>query len=180
MFGLRRGSVPILCNNKQLLVAPSLHEVLVRFAYDHDDNRRATFLSTLPSNGSIDEATLPDNTNIWTLLTTPSMWLWVDQVCINQKDEVAKSCQIPLIKHIYKCALTTILWMGVQTLESKTTLCAAQVFFDAFRRYVAAGDTLKLIPVTPREILDLDLAMPSDSDREQVAAFLRQGWFSRL
>jgi hypothetical protein len=38
--------------------------------------------------------------------------LWVDAVCINQKDNDEKSKQIPLMKYIYHHATQVVIWLG--------------------------------------------------------------------
>jgi len=38
--------------------------------------------------------------------------LWVDAVCINQKDNNEKSKQIPLMRDIYACARSVLIWLG--------------------------------------------------------------------
>ena len=45
--------------------------------------------------------------------------LWVDAVCINQKDIGERSCQVPLMQSIYSQAKHTIVWFGPETELSK-------------------------------------------------------------
>ncbi|XP_014551287.1 hypothetical protein COCVIDRAFT_113303 [Bipolaris victoriae FI3] len=40
--------------------------------------------------------------------------LWVDAICINQKDEEEKSFQVAMMRDIYKCAAKVIFWLGEQ------------------------------------------------------------------
>jgi hypothetical protein len=40
------------------------------------------------------------------------VWLWVDAICINQKDNVEKSHQIPKMPDIYGHAWTVTIWIG--------------------------------------------------------------------
>jgi hypothetical protein len=40
------------------------------------------------------------------------VWLWVDAICINQKDSVEKSHQIPKMPDIYGHAWTVTIWIG--------------------------------------------------------------------
>ncbi|CAG9983976.1 unnamed protein product [Clonostachys byssicola] len=39
--------------------------------------------------------------------------LWVDQICINQKDEVEKGHQVSMMGDIYRCAHQTLVWLPV-------------------------------------------------------------------
>lgn len=38
--------------------------------------------------------------------------IWADQICINQKDKDEKSCQIRLMKQIFKSAYMVFTWLG--------------------------------------------------------------------
>ncbi|KAF7560263.1 hypothetical protein G7046_g3888 [Stylonectria norvegica] len=44
--------------------------------------------------------------------------LWIDAICLNQKDEMEKAKQIPLMRNIYKMAAAVEIWLGP---ESHTT-----------------------------------------------------------
>jgi hypothetical protein len=46
------------------------------------------------------------------LKTTPHKALWIDAICINQKDLVEKSAQLLLMGSIYRKASTTIAWLA--------------------------------------------------------------------
>jgi hypothetical protein len=47
----------------------------------------------LSFNKRIGDAPFPNGMSIWPLLAASSVWHWVDQVCINQKDKMEMSCQ---------------------------------------------------------------------------------------
>ncbi|EXK81565.1 hypothetical protein FOQG_13983 [Fusarium oxysporum f. sp. raphani 54005] len=49
-------------------------------------------------------------------------WLWVDQLCINQADEVEKSHQVHQMHHIYREADQVIAWLGNGD-ESSDLIC---------------------------------------------------------
>ncbi|KAM5369039.1 hypothetical protein ACJZ2D_009242 [Fusarium nematophilum] len=50
-------------------------------------------------------------------------WLWVDQLCINQTDEVEKSHQVHQMHNIYKDADQVIAWLGPAD-ESSDLICS--------------------------------------------------------
>ncbi|KAH6842309.1 heterokaryon incompatibility protein-domain-containing protein, partial [Chaetomium sp. MPI-CAGE-AT-0009] len=41
-----------------------------------------------------------------------SVWLWIDQICINQKDHVEKGNQVSLMGSIYAGAEQVVVWLG--------------------------------------------------------------------
>lgn len=45
----------------------------------------------------------------------PHRPLWIDAICINQKDMNEKAIQIPLMRHIYSRAACVVVWMGPST-----------------------------------------------------------------
>ena len=48
--------------------------------------------------------------------------LWVDAICINQKDIAEKSRQIPLMEDIYGDADSALVWLGEESLNSTTAM----------------------------------------------------------
>ncbi|RSM08126.1 hypothetical protein CEP52_004837 [Fusarium oligoseptatum] len=51
-----------------------------------------------------------------------SFTIWVDAVCINQRDNDEKSAQIPLMEEIYTWAEAVYIWLGPSTERTKTAL----------------------------------------------------------
>ncbi|KAF1977645.1 HET-domain-containing protein, partial [Bimuria novae-zelandiae CBS 107.79] len=39
-------------------------------------------------------------------------WLWIDQLCINQDDEVERSQQVSIMHGIYGNGKRTLIWLG--------------------------------------------------------------------
>ncbi|CAG7565658.1 unnamed protein product [Fusarium equiseti] len=48
-------------------------------------------------------------------LSRPGHYLWVDGICINQKDLTERSTQVAIMDHIYNGAFETIVWLGTST-----------------------------------------------------------------
>lgn len=47
-----------------------------------------------------------------------SFTIWIDAICINQKDEVEKTQQLQFMHRIYTLAHTTYVWLGTGTEET--------------------------------------------------------------
>ncbi|KAF2649452.1 hypothetical protein K491DRAFT_610731, partial [Lophiostoma macrostomum CBS 122681] len=63
--------------------------------------------------GSLFEATRSLHTALTNLrLPNAVRTMWVDAICINQKDDVEKSRQVPLMGKIYSLAKKVVVWVG--------------------------------------------------------------------
>lgn len=45
--------------------------------------------------------------------------LWVDAICINQKDKSERNNQVSLMKEVYHAASSVIVWLGVEDLDTE-------------------------------------------------------------
>ncbi|KAG5801810.1 hypothetical protein H9Q74_014141 [Fusarium xylarioides] len=64
----------------------------------------------------------------------PARPLWIDAICINQKDDDEKSAQIPLMTQIYSQASQAIFWMGQSNFMVDTFLDAAPTIARRVKR----------------------------------------------
>lgn len=76
--------------------------------------------------------------NLYTAITTfryarRPRRLWIDAVCINQKDDAEKSAQVKLMPRIYRCSARVLAWIGESTEESE----AAFGLFKQLARYIS-------------------------------------------
>jgi hypothetical protein len=53
----------------------------------------------------------------WELEST--LWIWADQVCINQSDEVEKTQQVLMMREIYESSAWTYAWLGLSPAVSE-------------------------------------------------------------
>lgn len=82
--------------------------------------------------------------------------LWIDALCLNQKDTTEKAKQIHFMSDIYKAARRVHIWLGDQRIET------ARKAFSVIRR------------------LDLTHELCTDSDDfASLVALFRRSWFSR-
>lgn len=71
--------------------------------------------------------------------STDKWTLWVDSVCINQKDAKEKNSQVTAMRHIYKKAGFTWIWLGKEYDDSTLGLTFAEECCDAYRK-LASGE----------------------------------------
>ena len=105
-----------------------------------------------------------------------SVFLWIDQICIDQNNTLEKEKQIPLMGMIYKHATSTVIWLGeaggdqpqlafdmLQTIHSRLQLFEGRLQPADFERF-------KLPP----------LHDPKVTVWVEILKLFRRGWFSRL
>ncbi|KAN0121899.1 HET domain containing protein [Hyaloscypha variabilis] len=104
----------------------------------------------------------------------PTPWIWIDAICINQKDDEEKADQIPLMEKIYSRAQHVLVYLGEATRETGEALeqlehirvCIQNANGPIFRSgssYVEAG-----------------LPTIEDPFWQTLADFYCRSWFQRL
>lgn len=113
-------------------------------------------------------------------------YLWIDAICINQKDSLEKSSQVALMDVIYSKAETVVVWLGEEDFHIPGALKVMEALaevdlsrleqapyyddFDAFTAFdtlIEAGKALELPYIEAGEWRD-------------YAAFLQRKWFERI
>ncbi|KAF2250393.1 HET-domain-containing protein [Trematosphaeria pertusa] len=102
-----------------------------------------------------------------------SVFLWVDQICINQADAKDKEQQIPLMGLVYSHATNTLIWLGDEGDDD-----AALAFETLHRAYSAVQYAEQA--VTPADFARLSLPNANDAAWREVRQLFRRPWFTRL
>lgn len=110
-------------------------------------------------------------------LESESRLLWVDAICINQKDDDERSRQVQCMGDIYANASRVLVWIG-ESVRNEAAEC-----FDLIRKTNIVLDNLylqyqaveEIPPIQCQEILD---ANPADWD--MVRRFMESPWFTRV
>jgi hypothetical protein len=71
--------------------------------------------------------------------------IWIDGICINQKDNREKSHQIPLMKEIYSRAAEVIMWLGEEADDSSAALALIERWSAGAARVIGDGSNLSNI-----------------------------------
>jgi hypothetical protein len=96
--------------------------------------------------------------------------VWIDQICINQKSDLDKTCQVKQMGAIYKNAAKTFLWLGPSTSQEEGHLIK---FFNDFK----TTGINNLVPAT-----SFGLGFIPRVASEEYGAFqrmLNRKWFTR-
>ncbi|KAK7533862.1 heterokaryon incompatibility protein-domain-containing protein [Phyllosticta citribraziliensis] len=144
-----------------------------------------------------DGGSLPITTSLDTALRhfrqkDHSVVMWIDQICINQKDGEEKKQQIPLMSKIYSRALNTAVWLGEgidRRGTSKETSMTENGEEEPEDGIVMAFDLLRQIRVNlqfnedsigPKDLRRLLLPDEHAEAWKMLQALFSRPWFQRL
>jgi hypothetical protein len=102
-----------------------------------------------------------------------SIFLWIDQICINQDNIPEKQQQIPLMGLIYTHATNTVIWLGDENGEEPS------LAFETMD-YVYARLQLSDVEITPDDFERLDFPPANHRAWHAVRRLLQRPWLSRL
>jgi hypothetical protein len=105
--------------------------------------------------------------------TQESIFLWIDQICIDQTDRRDKEQQIPLMGLIYTHATNTVIWLGDENGEEPS------LAFETME-YVYARLQLSDVQITTDDFERLDFPPPTHRAWHAVRQLLQRPWLSRL
>lgn len=104
---------------------------------------------------------------------TSSIFLWVDQICINQPDIQEKVQQIPLMGLIYTHATNTIIWLGEDNGQEP------ELAFEIMD-YIHSKLQLNDMEVTPGDFERLDFPPADHRSWLAISLLFQRPWLSRL
>ncbi|KAI1846985.1 hypothetical protein JX266_006860 [Neoarthrinium moseri] len=107
-------------------------------------------------------------------------YMWIDALCINQKDDNEKSHQIPIMWQIYKLAKCVVVWLGPEGNDSNYAL----TMLDSIARKVIVDwptQTMRpLDPVSGREWADAGQPLPfGEWEMLSLCCLYQRPWFER-
>jgi hypothetical protein len=101
-------------------------------------------------------------------------WLWIDSLCINQKDDNEKSTQVPLMGKIFSIAQKTYVWLGEEANGSTQAIKFLKWLEDAFWNEECQSPTKQwLAKVAPRD-------GAYGKDWEAVEKLFSRPWWTRV
>ncbi|CAG8960313.1 hypothetical protein HYFRA_00012387 [Hymenoscyphus fraxineus] len=156
---MERVNVPVLLDGKVLEIGENLYRFLSRWqqalSIDQDDER----IVRAESAG----------------LATPE-YMWIDAICINQKDNSERSSQVALMGRIYSQCQNTYAWLGEEDSFSRIALKTLANINGLIGKF----DALESQKYKPREICEM-LGLPAIESWTWICvfAFLNRAWFRR-
>ena len=130
---------------------------------------------------------LPITRNLYVALqylrhSESSRVMWVDAVCINQKDVEERNDQVSRMADIYKLAEKVVIWLDPAKDNSSLSMRSLE---ELASRFEVDWSSYKLTPATVQDTntVWLDLRQPapfSEAVYRAVSCFLGRPWFGRL
>jgi hypothetical protein len=159
--GLQDQQIPIICDDQILNIRQNLYDffrawqVMIRAASDADDERTVSARKA---------GLLPPNE------------LWIDAICINQRDKDEKSTQVSMMGRIYSQLQKLIIWLGP---EDSFTRPALQIIFKM--QGISQLQARACRAMTDKDSCEA-LGVPpiTSSIWWSVFAFLHRSWFRRV
>ncbi|KAE9365154.1 HET-domain-containing protein [Stipitochalara longipes BDJ] len=101
--------------------------------------------------------------------------MWIDAICINQKDDLERSLQVGIMKEIYKKAIHVVIWLGKETAEDADAFTLLSRFDHLFKEK-------GLIDVGNVENFLYGLELPAEESQEWTALvkLFQRPWFQRI
>ncbi|KAM3066636.1 hypothetical protein ACMFMF_010142 [Clarireedia jacksonii] len=116
-------------------------------------------------------------------LSHSTIWIWADQLCINQQDVAERCEQVPLMGKIYKQAIRTIVWLGDDSGFISSAWTLVDQIYDIFRERYPKAQTLSDIPFAVYSESEYKLSgLPKRSDTtwHHFKKLLGLPWFTRV
>lgn len=110
----------VVGNTSTLATSSTVHDVLRTLVTARDDNSDADDDDAAKSSEDGDAS-------------KDHFWIWIDQICINQRDAAEKSHQVQRMKAIYNRAEKVIAWLGPEANDSTLLLEYFQQCAQAIR-----------------------------------------------
>jgi hypothetical protein len=102
--------------------------------------------------------------------------LWIDALCIDQRNLTEKNSQIPLMRRIYEGSIQTLVWLGVGTAESCPAMSLTRALTTAWRK--CDGNVPRINSFNSAELKQLGLPSLFSTDYVKLLTMLEQPWFS--
>ncbi|KAF3484425.1 HET domain protein [Arthroderma uncinatum] len=109
----------------------------------------------------------------------PEIWLWVDQICINQADPDERSFQVDLMHRIYHDAEFTLIWLGREDGYTKRAAELIPRFAKAGNQFIDSA----ILPYAQNSTeLHASEGVPyiSEGEWDALAALFQRQYFRRL
>ena len=148
-------NIPIDCDGLVLFVTQNLHDVLLQLT---KNGQRST-----PADAYQYQARYR---------------IWIDGLCINQRDLSERSSQVAMMNRIYRQAHTVVVWLGQDDMHTEAALRVMQNILAVPPQKQQTKITTELFESEVYETLEIDFVGPQEW--LNYAAFLQRTYFTRV
>ncbi|KAL8410422.1 hypothetical protein RB596_000195 [Gaeumannomyces avenae] len=116
-------------------------------------------------------------------LDPPLLYVWIDTICINQKDLQERSSQVQLMGEIYSLSAKTLIWLGPHLPTSSLAWQLLGRIYNVFRAQHPSAEQISDIPVQLySDAYHAGTGLPNwhDEDWLHLKNLLDLDWFSRV
>ncbi|KAJ4015526.1 hypothetical protein NW752_006986 [Fusarium irregulare] len=106
-------------------------------------------------------------------------WIWIDQICINQEDDLERAVQVGMMKDIYASCKGTIIWSGTHVSGIETVPPLVERFSIFYAEDMNPDGTRKRSRYTRAEYEGLKLPPAHDTSWAALNNILCRPWFVR-
>lgn len=106
------------------------------------------------------------------------MPIWVDAVCINQRDEFEKAMQVRMMGSLYSRAKEVVVWLGAASDDSDSAMKQLNAW-STNETFLTAKSFLKL-QRNPQDFVKAELKPQGDAVYNALEAPFCRSWFTRL
>ncbi|KAI2463052.1 heterokaryon incompatibility protein-domain-containing protein [Annulohypoxylon bovei var. microspora] len=107
--------------------------------------------------------------------------IWIDAICINQKDFAERAIQVQLMGDIYKSCEQTIVWLGPEDQDTKDVFQIMRIASKPSESYAVGSDTFPAGPLDLKSLLRLvGLSNLSEESWGALGRLFERNWFHRV
>ncbi|KAI1336694.1 HET-domain-containing protein [Xylariaceae sp. FL0016] len=174
-----QGNDPIACVLEHVALGVAVDYEAVSYVWGDADKK-----TTITCNGLLLEVTANLHEALQHLrLPDRERSLWVDAICINQRDDDERSRQVRRMKRIYPKARRVVVWLGSERDNSDVAIEVARDLSVACRQYVDAGGTIDEVSFTDERAVRFFGPFRRGVQYRRLEAFaklLQRPWFGRV
>jgi hypothetical protein len=101
--------------------------------------------------------------------------MWIDAICINQKNDAERSRQVGIMKDIYKKAMHVVIWLGKETAEDADAFALLNRFGKLFK-----GKGMVDVGNVENYLYGLDLPVEKSPEWTALVRLFQRPWFQRI
>lgn len=104
--------------------------------------------------------------------------IWVDAVCINQRDDAEKADQVSKMGDLYSLAEEVIVWLGPASFDSDLAMDAVRAVSE--KKALIPQEDLQRFSIDEEMVRKAGLANTSEEARRALGSLFNREWFQRL